>query len=188
MSKWSYINGVITVYIPVSNQAYKEFVLKTTLASLPDVRPTIGRFFSEGGMDVFINVCPSHDISSDCDENLIKTNQKGYNIINRNYLATHSHKPTEYNYIKECSYFFITVQGSLRDVCFEDGLKKFNHWLVRLSKKLWVDDICVKITGDSTDKEGKYKLKKYIFAEPEVYSKLYEIPSDKEIKQLIENN
>ena len=143
MSSWTYINGSILVNVTGRTQPEKEYILKTVLSHMPKVTG------SERDMTVYINQIEGYDSSSNCDEFGEFSNLGGENF--RDFK-------TQSNYI-------ISVNASLRDRRFKQTLQEFNKWICRLSKRIMVDDIIVKVS-----EYDKY----YLFQNKEALNDMYE--------------
>ena len=130
MSWWSYINGSIMVEPFGRTQAEKRYILDTVLNHLPRVTG------SEGDMEIYVNQMYGSNESSSCDEYGDRTN----NLIDR-YGGKSFHGG--WLEIQRC--YLITLRGALRDRTFEETYKEFIKWLCRLSKRMCVSDILVRI-------------------------------------------
>ena len=133
MSYWTYIHGTIEVSPLGRTQEEKEYILKTVLNHLPRVTG------SEGDMDIYINQENGHTTSCSCDEHENCTN----NLINR--YGDKSYR----GWLEMQDHFLITVNASLRDREFDETYREFIKWLIRLSKRVYVEDILVRIKGYS---------------------------------------
>lgn len=133
MSYWTYINGTIEVSPLGRTQEEKEYILKTVLNHLPRVTG------SEGDMDVYINQENGYTTSCSCDEHEDRTN----NLIDR-----YGNKSCK-GWLKIQDHYLITVNASLRDREFDETYREFIKWLIRLSKRVYVEDILVRIKGYS---------------------------------------
>lgn len=144
MSIWAYINGTITLDVEGKTQVEGEYLLKNTLQYLPDVIPNPN---SERQFDIFINQPIATNQSISHDEYGVCVSYPKYNIENMNRFAV----PYNYRYhdgwIDKNSRFILTIHGSFRDCTFTDCLKSFNNWLCRLSSRLWVTDMLIRVTG-----------------------------------------
>lgn len=131
MSCWTYITGSITVDLMGRTQAEKTYILQTVLDHLPRVEG------SEGDMEIYINQKRGFSNSCSVDEFGNCTNNL---VIGRceQYKSSDGFLQTQDNYI-------LTIDGNLRDKMFDETFKSFNRWLCRLSKRVGVEDICIKI-------------------------------------------
>ena len=127
MSMWTYVSGTIQVHVEGRTQPEIEYVLKTVLEHLPKVTG------SEEDMKVYINRRDGYSMSSHWDE-----------FGHRSNLGTGYYGSFEIQNI-----YFLTVDGTLRDRTFEETLKEFSKWLTRLSRRIWVRDVLVEVSGDS---------------------------------------
>lgn len=146
MSSWTYITGTIRVEPFGRTQPEKRYILDTVLAHLPLVTG------SEKNMDVYITQVNDYNSSSSCDEFGHWSNIGDYDQGFRRQDA-----------------YLITVDASLRDRRFETTLKEFNNWICRLSKRVLVDDVLVKISG--------YEKSVILQNTDDVYGEMYEMPS-----------
>lgn len=152
MSFWTYITGVITVSPMGKTQPQKRYVLDTVLAHLPRVTG------SEHNMRIHVIQRSGHDGSSshnEFDEPVIRDADSD-------------------GWMRTQSKYFILVDASLRDRMFEDTFCEFNQWLNRLSKRVDIDDILVRIDGYS---EKNYMPKSYTYDDAEPYMHMFEGPS-----------
>lgn len=163
MSSWSYIQGTITVSPIGRTQAEKRYILDTVLAHLPIVSG------SEKNMDVYViqknghNSSCSHDEFGERTNNL--TNRYGNRTRNRGMLRTQDE-------------YILVVDAALRDREFNQTYREFMKWLVRLGKRVMIDNILVKISGyDKTTviKDRFVQNKKYSWQN--VFNNLFENPS-----------
>ena len=152
MSYWTYINGVITVSPMGRTQAEKRYVLETVLDHLPIVTG------SERNMDVYIVQKNGGSSISSCDEFGLRTN----NLTDR-----YGYKTSD-GWLRCQDEYLLVVNGSLRDSEFERTVKEFNKFLCRLSKRVMIEDILVRVKG-----YGKEALFKNI----EPYEEMFETPS-----------
>lgn len=129
MSSWTYINGLITVSPIGRTQAEKRYILETVLNHLPLVSG------SERDMDVYIIQKNGTNSSSSCDE----YGQTSNNLIN----SYGCHDKNGWLEVQE--EYILAVNGSLRDRHFDETFREFMKWLCRLSKRVWVKDVLVRI-------------------------------------------
>lgn len=157
MSFWTYISGTIEVDVPGRTQAEIDYILTTVLNHLPRV---IG---SEGDMEVYVNRRKGHNVSSNADEYGDRTN---------NLTDWYGEKDRSTGWLRKQSLYVLTVKGSLRDCTFHETHREFMNWLCRLSKRLEVDSVLVRIHdcyGDSIT------IDTYGWNNP--YRQMYEDPS-----------
>lgn len=150
MSSWTYITGTIGVSPFGQTQPEKRYILDTVLSHLPLVTG------SEENMNTYVIQKHGHNSFCSHDEfgqwsNL--GNGDGYG---------HPSFETQDNYI-------IVVDASLRDRHFNETLREFNNWLCRLSKRIVVNDILVRIDG--------YDKQIILQNTNNVYSQMFELPS-----------
>lgn len=141
MSYWTYVTGVITVEPMGRTQPEKRYILETVLEHLPKV--------TGSERDMHINVIQNygHDESG-----------------NRNEFGEWVHGGS---YETQCKYM-IVLEASLRDRMFDETLRELNKWLNRLAKRVYVNDILVKLRGQE---------KELIISDPEPYKQMEEGPS-----------
>ena len=134
MSWWTYINGIIKVEPLGRTQPEKRYILETVLSHLPKVTG------SERDMSVYINQLDGHNFSSNADE-FGQFSNLGNAPYWRGGRASFETQDT----------YLITVNASLRDREFDRTLKEFQNWLCRLSKRVTVEDVLVKIEDRCKD-------------------------------------
>lgn len=155
MSSWTYINGSITVHPLGRTQAEKRYILETVLNHLPLVTG------SEGDMDVYIIQKNGFNSSSSCDE---------YGQMSNNLIDEYgNHNKNGWLEVQE--EYILAVNGSLRDRHFDETFREFMKWLCRLSKRVWVKDVLVRINcynkqytineSDSFDSPYSYMHEEY---------------------------
>jgi hypothetical protein len=159
MSYWTYINGNIKVDVPGRTQPEIEYILKSIIDHLPIVTG------SEHDMDIYLNKVNGINCSSSHDEYEMRTNNLTDIYGNRNRNGS----------LNTQSEYLITVDASLRDRMFEETFKEFMKWLCRLSKRISVDSILVKIEGyDELGNKREYIINEG-YESP--YDDMYEYPS-----------
>ena len=157
MSAWTYIEGCIKVDVPGRTQHEIEYILKTVLDHLPRVTG------SERDMVVYTNREVGFNTSSSCDEFGFRTD---------NLVDMYGDKSRRHGWMRYNNNYYITVTGSLRDRYFDETYKEFMKWICRLSKRLSVTSILVRIKGI---KNGKYVTK--VIDDDEPFWQMYEWPS-----------
>ena len=122
MSWWTYVSGVIRVGTPARTTEQAEYIVKSVLNHQPRMTG------SEG--DMRIKVVPSLYIrsSQDWDE------------------FGNTMEQLRYEHLEIQESYLIILEGNLRDKTVQETYREFIRWLCRLSKRLGVDDICVKIS------------------------------------------
>ena len=153
MSWWSYIHGTIVVSPTGRTQAEKRYVLDTVLNHLPQVTG------SEGDMDIYVIQKNGHNSSCSHDEFGQRTN----NLFDR-----YGYKNREHGWLQMQDEYILVVDGSLRDREFEETFRAFQKWLIRLSKRVTVRSVLVKIND--------YDKSKLIQDEYGYYWNLFEYP------------
>ena len=136
-------------------QPEKRYILDTVLAHLPLVTG------SEGDMEIHINMGGGASSSCSCDEFDMRTD-KGRHWCYGNRVNRGGCFDMEEDYL-------LTLIGNLRDREFEETYREFQKWLIRLSKRVTVDEICVKIWAEYG--------KKVVIDDPEPYGNMFEWPS-----------
>lgn len=147
MSLWTYINGIILVEPIGETQPEKRYVLDTVLAHLPKVTG------SEEDMSIYV------------------IQQKGYNCsCTHDEFGRWSNLGTGYygNFETQSTYM-IVVNGSLRDCLFNTTFREFQNWLCRLSKRVMVKSVLVKVSG--------YDKSVIIQNENDIYTNMFEPPT-----------
>lgn len=153
MSWWSYIHGTIVVSPTGRTQAEKRYILDTVLDHLPRVTG------SERDMNVYVIQKNGHNSSSSHDEFGQRTN----NLFDR-----YGYKNREHGWLQMQDEYILVVDGSLRDREFEETFRAFQKWLIRLSKRVTVKSVLVKIND--------YDKSKLIQDECGYYWSLFEYP------------
>lgn len=155
MSSWTYINGTITVSLIGRTQAEKRYILETVLNHLPLVTG------SERDMDVYIIQKNGTDSASCYDE---------YGQMSNNLVDDYGHHNRN-GWLNVQQNYILAVNGSFRDRHFDETFREFMKWLCRLSKRVWVRDVLVRING--YDKQ--YVINEFDYDSP--YSNMEEYPS-----------
>lgn len=125
MSSWTYISGTVTVIPPGSGQHAKTFVLNEVLDHLPLVPG------SEGPMTWHVVQRDGYSSWSNLDEFGMVSNLDRYG---------------RYGFETQDLYF-VLLEGYLRDTYYEDTLRAFVKWLNRLSKRVQIADMLVRVSG-----------------------------------------
>lgn len=137
MSYWTHVNGSIIVDVCGRTQEESEYVLKTVLKHLPVVTG------SESDMDVFIQRQSDTNISSSTDE---------YGMTTNNLVDRFGDRSSTRGWLDIQTKYILTVQGDLRDREFDDTFKEFINWLCRLSKRVRVESVLVRIEAEYSGK------------------------------------
>ena len=132
MSNWCYITGTITASPIGRTQAEKRYILDTVLAHLPIVSG------SEKDMDVYVIQKNGHNSSSSHDEFGERTN---------NLVDWYGNRTRSRGMLRMQDEYILVVNAALRDREFNQTYREFIKWLVRLGKRVMVDNILVKIGG-----------------------------------------
>ena len=125
MSSWTYISGMVTVIPPGCGQHAMTFVLNEVLDHLPLVPG------SEGPMTWHVVQRDGYSSWCNLDEFGMRSN-----------LDRHG----RYGFETQDRYF-VLLEGCLRDTCYEDTLREFVKWLNRLSKRVLIVDMLVRVSG-----------------------------------------
>ena len=163
MSYWTYITGTITVSPIGRTQAQKRYILDTVLAHLPIVSG------SERDMNVYVIQKNGHNSSCSHDEFGERTNNLtdwyGDRTRNRGMLRTQDE-------------YILVVDAALRDREFNQTYREFIKWLVRLGKRVMIENILVKISGyDKFTIIKDYCVKNEKYSWQNVFNNLFENPS-----------
>jgi hypothetical protein len=132
LSSWTYITGTITVSPIGRTQAEKRYILDTVLAHLPIVSG------SEKDMDVYVIQKNGYNGSSSCDEFGERTN---------NLVDWHGNRTRSRGMLRTQDEYILVVDAALRDREFDETYREFIKWLVRLDKRVMIDNVLVQISG-----------------------------------------
>ena len=146
MSWWTYIHGTITVSPMGRTQAEKRYILETVLDHLPRVTG------SERDMDVYI--IQKNRYNSSCSHNEFG--------IWGGYLSEHNLSTEMQNE------YILVVDAALRDCTFEETFKEFQKWIVRLAKRVCIENVLVEIKD--------YYKKALVRNENDCYGNMFEYP------------
>lgn len=133
MSRWTHVNGSIVVDVFGRTQEESEYILKTVLKHLPVVTG------SESDMDIFIQKQSGTNMSSSQDEYGMSTN----NLVDMYGCRSHTR-----GWLNVQTKYILIVQGDLRDRVFDDTFKEFMNWICRLSKRVTVESVLVRIEAE----------------------------------------
>lgn len=111
-------------------QAEKRYILDTVLAHLPIVSG------SEKDMDVYVIQKNGHNGSSSCDE---------FGYITNNLLDDCGRKSRKRGWLRTQDEYILVVDAELRGKEFEQVYRQFIKWLIRLGKRVMIEDILVQI-------------------------------------------
>lgn len=131
MSYWTYINGTITVSPIGRTQAEKRYVLDTVLEHLPRVTG------SEGDMNVYTIQKKGHNCSSSSDE---------FGQVTNNLVSRYGNKSRN-GWLNTQDEYILVVDAALRDREFKQTYREFVKWIVRLGKRVMIEDVLVEING-----------------------------------------
>ena len=163
MSYWTYITGTITVSPIGRTQAQKRYILDTVLAHLPIVSG------SERDMNVYVIQKNGHNGSSSCDEFGERTN---------NLTDWHGNKTRSRGWLYTQDEYILVVDAALRDREFNQTYREFIKWLVRLGKRVMIENILVKISGyDKFTIIKDYRVQNEKYSWQNVFDNLFENPS-----------
>lgn len=152
MSWWTYINGTINVSAPGRTQAECDYILQTVLDHLP---PVTG---SEHDMEIYINRSKYYKGASSCDE---------FDCDTEN-LTNHYGERRHNGWLHYQNRYTLTLQASLRDREFGETVREFSKWLMRLAKRMVVEDVFVRINGYEEE---------LVINDTKTYREYYEYPS-----------
>lgn len=130
MSWWTYINGNIVVEPMGRTQAEKRYILETVLNHLPLVTG------SEKDMDVYIIQKNGTNSSCSCDE---------YGDHTNNLIDSYGGHSFSKGWLRVQDEYILVVDGAFRDREFNDTFREFMKWICRLSKRVSVNDLLVRI-------------------------------------------
>lgn len=125
MSTWTYIRGYIKVY-PLGRTSHeKRYILETVLDHLPRVTG------SEGDIHIIVNAFEPfryrHDDFNEFDQCVGRHNHHRNNIEEE---------------------YFLVITGDLRDRVYSQTFKELNKFLIRLAKRVRVEDVMIKLFDD----------------------------------------
>ena len=129
MSMWTHINGIITVEPTGRTQAESTYFLETVLSHLPNVTG------SEKNMSVQYVIKPGHTMWTSHDELGVYYGYKDYRGNDRSAGEIQSE-------------YYLILSADLRDRTYKRTFKEFMNWLCRLSKRVWVQDILIRIIDE----------------------------------------
>lgn len=161
MSHWSSITGTLTIEVfSATTQPEINYILQSVFQTLPDVNPSLHThpyYPSEHHFDIFLNNPSINRVSCTHDDNFTYAGHKTYNLENKNrFVPNYNEYQNSAKMLEVCTTYIVTVNGLFRDSFFGPTLRDFTKWLLRLSSKLYVRDICVKVEGDRLDKTDEY--------------------------------
>lgn len=160
MSDWTYIHGTITVSPIGRTQPEKRYVLDTVLSHLPIVSG------SEKDMDIYVIQKNGHNSSRSCDE---------FGQITNNLTDWHGNKSRQRGWLYTQDEYILVVDASLRDREFDQTYREFIKWIVRLGKRVMIDDILVKIKGyDKSTIIKDYRVQNEKYSYQNVFFNLFE--------------
>lgn len=142
MSWWTYVNGLIMVEPAGCTQPEKRYVLETVLAHLPKVTG------SEEDMKIHIVQKEGYSGSANFNE--------FFETVYREDFKT-----------QDC--YYLILEGQFRDRMYEQTFRELNKFLNRLAKRVYVNDILIRLTG--WDKE-------IVISNSGPYQDMYEYSAD----------
>lgn len=142
MSWWTYVNGLIMVEPAGGTQPEKRYVLETVLAHLPRVTG------SEEDMKIHIVQKEGYSGSANFNE--------FFETVHREDFKT-----------QDC--YYLILEGQFRDRMYEQTFRELNKFLNRLAKRVYVDDILIRLTGWN---------KETIISNSDPYQDMYEYSAD----------
>ena len=142
MSWWTYVNGLIMVEPAGCTQPEKRYVLETVLAHLPKV--------TGAEEDMKIHIVQKEGYSGSANFN------EFFETVYREDFKT-----------QDC--YYLILEGQFRDRMYEQTFRELNKFLNRLAKRVYVDDILIRLTG--WDKE-------IVISNSDPYQDMYEYSAD----------
>ncbi len=142
MSWWTYVNGFIEVEPAGCTQPEKRYVLETVLAHLPKVTG------SEEDMKIHIVHKEGYSGSANFNE--------FFEPVRRGDFET-----------QDC--YYLILEGQFRDRVYEQTFRELNKFLNRLAKRVYVNDILIRLTGWN---------KEFIISNSDPYQNMYEYSAD----------
>lgn len=136
MSHWTHINGMIKVSPLGRTQPEKRYILDTVLEHLPLVTG------SEGDMETYVIQKNWYNSSCSCDE---FNNCTNLGVVDSSNSLRHDRNR---GWFRTQDTYFVVVEGDFRDRKFNQTLNEFNKWINRLSKRVLVEDVLVRLYDD----------------------------------------
>ena len=93
---------------------------------------------SEKDMDVYVIQKNGHSGSSSCDE---------FGEITNNLVDWHGNRTRSRGMLRVQDEYILVVDAALRDREFDETYREFIKWLVRLGKRVMIDNVLVQISG-----------------------------------------
>lgn len=160
MSEWIYIQGTITASPIGRTQAQKRYILDTVLSHLPIVSG------SEKDMDIYVIQKNGHNSSRSCDE---------FGQITNNLTDRYGRRSRRRGWLQTQDEYILVVDAALRDREFNQTYREFIKWLVRLGKRVMIDNILVKIKGyDKSTIIKDYRVQNEKYSYQNVFLNLFE--------------
>lgn len=148
MSVWTHIRGMVTVSAMLSeSQADMDYQVNKTLEHLPLITG------SEGNLKPYVVRKRGYNFSSTVDEYNNQSN------LTNSESGRMFESQTDY---------VLVLHESLRDKGFAETYKEVVKWLCRLSKRIWVKDVCINIVDDY-EKRGTIQDCAGAFSDAEEY-------------------
>lgn len=163
MSYWTCINGTIIVSPMGRTQPEKRYILDTILDHLPLVSG------SEGDMNVYVIQKRGHNCSSSNDE---------FGQITNNLVDRYGRKNRKRGWLETQDEYILVVDAALRDREFNQTFREFMKWIVRLGKRVQIEEVLVEIKGydkSTIVRNNRVQNKKYSWKG--VFDGLFEDPS-----------
>ena len=120
MSWWTYVNGFIEVEPAGRTQPEKRYILETVLAHLPKV--------TGSEKDMLVHIVQKGGYSGSANFN------EFYEPVRRDDFET-----------QDC--YYLILEGQFRDRVFNETFHELNKFLNRLAKRLYVNDILIRLSG-----------------------------------------
>lgn len=163
MSYWTYINGTITVLPMGRTQPEKRYILETVLEHLPIVSG------SEDDMNVYVIQKKGYNSSSSCDE---------FGEVTNNLTDRYGYKSRSRGWLETQNEYILVVNAALRDREFDRTFREFMKWIVRLGKRVSIEDVLVEIKGyDKSTIIRNTNVQNDKYSYKGVFDGLFEMPS-----------
>lgn len=168
MSSWTHITGWIKVFPLGRTQEEKEYILRSVLNHLPCVEG------SERDMYTHVVVAGGKNSFSSHDE---------YDEMTNNLVDCYGNKTRYKGWIATQDYYYLLVEGDLRDTILSETYRQFIKWVIRLAKRVEIINMDI-VVSDDCDKSLRISETKCY---NNSFADLWELPSwiDWEAKKYI---
>ena len=117
-------------------------------------------------MDVYVIQKNGHNNSCSCDE---------FGEITNNLTDWYGNKTRSRGMLRTQDEYILVVDAALRDREFDETYREFIKWLVRLGKRVMIDNILVKISGyDKSTIIKDYRVQNDKYSYQNVFLNLFE--------------